>query len=322
MDGDPGERGKNAHRLHRLPAAPGVHHEQGVLAGAGTVHPVQPAVHAEPGLVEPGHLAGGDLPAGVLQEPAEPPGGAGGDRRDRPGRQRDAEQLGQRLRGALLGQELPGVQVDDDRGDPRPVLHRRLRALRGRGLGAVPAAAFPLDQLMLGHLHRGSGRSNTWRRSTPVTGRPARPAPQRPQQPGSWRISRSGLAACASVVPSCPSCPPGLRPLFFRSDAAAAAACPAPRWTAAWTSSAASGSAAPQAQRSAPAPAPAPTSARPARLPAPGAARPPARPAPHRQTSMITGHTRTLQRKITRCTYQITAAKRRQAGPERRVPGS
>src|SRR6266566_7022092 len=63
-----------------------------------------------------------------------------------------------------------------------------------------------------------SGRSKTWRRSTPVTGRPASPAPHRPHQRGSWRTSRSGRATCASVVPSCPSCPPGLRPLFFRSD--------------------------------------------------------------------------------------------------------
>ena len=61
-------------------------------------------------------------------------------------------------------------------------------------------------------------RSKTWRRSTPVTGRPASPAPHRPQQPGSWRISQSGLSTCASVVPLCPSCPPGLRPLRLRSD--------------------------------------------------------------------------------------------------------
>jgi hypothetical protein len=116
---------------------------------------VQPALDAEPGLVKPGHLAGGDLLAGVLQEPAEPPGGAGGQCCDRPGRQRDAEQLGQRLRGALFGQELPGIQVDDDRGDPRPVLDRSFRAGRGGGFGPVPAAAYPLDQLVLGHRDRG-----------------------------------------------------------------------------------------------------------------------------------------------------------------------
>ena len=54
--------------------------------------------------------------------------------------------------GAVLGQELPGVQAGDDRGDPRPVLHRRLRPRRGRGFGAVPAAAFPPGQLVPGHL--------------------------------------------------------------------------------------------------------------------------------------------------------------------------
>jgi len=134
MHGDPGEPGKDAHRLDRLPAALRVGHEQGVPAGAGAVHPVQLAVDPEPGLVEPGHLAAGDLLAGVLQEPAQPPGGAGGDARHRPGRQRDAEQLGQCLRGALLGQELPEVQVHDDRGDPRPVLHR----------ASAPSGAMPL----------------------------------------------------------------------------------------------------------------------------------------------------------------------------------
>jgi hypothetical protein len=71
---------------------------------------VQPALHAESGLVEPGHLGRGDLAAHVLQEPAQPPGGAGGQRRDGPGRQRDAEQLGQRLRGPLLGQNCPAYR--------------------------------------------------------------------------------------------------------------------------------------------------------------------------------------------------------------------
>ena len=73
VDGGAGERGKDAHCLHRLGAAPGVDHEQGVLAGAGAVHPVQPAVCPEPGLVEPGHVAGGDLAADLLQEPPRRP---------------------------------------------------------------------------------------------------------------------------------------------------------------------------------------------------------------------------------------------------------
>jgi hypothetical protein len=37
---------------------------------------VQPTLHAESGLAGPGHLGRGDLAAHVLQEPAEPPGGA------------------------------------------------------------------------------------------------------------------------------------------------------------------------------------------------------------------------------------------------------
>ena len=126
--------------------------QQDVFAGAGAVHPVQPPVHPEPGLIKPGHVADGDLLPGMLQEPAQPPGGPRGERGDRPRGQRDAEQLGQRLRRPLLGQELPDVQVDDDCGDPRPVLDRGFCSRRGGGLGAVPAGAFPLDELMLGHL--------------------------------------------------------------------------------------------------------------------------------------------------------------------------
>ena len=54
--GPHGERAKDAYRLHRLLPAPVVDHQQGVLAAAGAVHPMQPAVHAEPGLIEPSHL--------------------------------------------------------------------------------------------------------------------------------------------------------------------------------------------------------------------------------------------------------------------------
>jgi hypothetical protein len=116
------------------------------------VYPRQLPLDPEPGLVEARDTAGGDVLPHPPGEAIELPGGAGGDGRDRAGRQRDTEQLGQRLGGALLRQELPGVEVDDDRGDPRPVLDRGLRARRDGGPGAVPAAAFPLDQLMLGHL--------------------------------------------------------------------------------------------------------------------------------------------------------------------------
>lgn len=76
VDGDPGERGKDTHRFHRLGAALGVHHEQGVLAGAGALHPVQPTVRAEPALIEPGHLAGSDVVPHPRQEAIEPSGRA------------------------------------------------------------------------------------------------------------------------------------------------------------------------------------------------------------------------------------------------------
>jgi hypothetical protein len=193
MDGDAGERAQYAHGLDRLPPAPRVHHEQGVFAGAGAVHPVQLSVHPEPGLVEPGGVAGGDSVPDPFQEPAEPPGGAGGDGRDRAGRQRDAEQFGQRLCGPLLRQELPGVEVDDDRGDPRPVLHGGFGAHGGCRPGALPAPAFPLDQLMLSHLgphrrqvqhlaalHRGHRRSRQARAAARAAGRLVPHLPVRP----------------------------------------------------------------------------------------------------------------------------------------------
>jgi hypothetical protein len=128
-------------------------HEQGVLAGAGAVHPGQLPLHPEPGLIEPRYRAASDLFPRPVQEAIELAGGADGDGGDRPRGDWDAEQLGQRLRGPLLRQELPDVEVDDDRGDPGPVAGRGVRPFWGRGLGAVPAGAFPLDQLMLGHHH-------------------------------------------------------------------------------------------------------------------------------------------------------------------------
>ena len=144
------------------------------------MHPVQPAVDAEPGLVEPGHLGRGDGIPHLRQEAVEPAGGAGGDARHRPGRQRDAEQFGQRLRGALRGQELPGIQVHDDRGDPRPVLHRRFAAPRGGGPGPVPAPAFPLDQLMLGHCDCDFGQVEDLAALHPGDRPPGQPGPAPP----------------------------------------------------------------------------------------------------------------------------------------------
>jgi hypothetical protein len=84
MDGDPGEGRQDPHRLHRLRAAPGVHHQQGVPAGPGAVHPVQSARHPEPGLIKPGDIAGSDVVADPLEEAIQLPGRPGRAARDRP----------------------------------------------------------------------------------------------------------------------------------------------------------------------------------------------------------------------------------------------
>ena len=64
-----------------------------------------------------------------------------------------AEQFGQRRRGALLGQELPDIQVEHDRGDPRPVLHRRPHPVRRRGAGGGPTPTVAGDELVLDDPH-------------------------------------------------------------------------------------------------------------------------------------------------------------------------
>ena len=49
--------------------------DQRVAVGAGAAHPVQGAVHAQPGLVEPGHVGGGDALKHAGEELAQPVGG-------------------------------------------------------------------------------------------------------------------------------------------------------------------------------------------------------------------------------------------------------
>jgi hypothetical protein len=97
--------------------------DQRVLVGAGAMHPVQRARHTQARLVEPGHRSVGDALAGHLEQLLQPAGGAFGHGRHRALGDRGAEQLGQCGRGVLPRQELPDVQVKDDRGDPKAVLH-------------------------------------------------------------------------------------------------------------------------------------------------------------------------------------------------------
>jgi hypothetical protein len=90
------------------------------------MHPVQLALNPQPGLVETDDLAGGQPVAHPVQELSQPPRGAAGDVCDRARGDRGAEQLGQRVGGPLLGQELPNIQVQVDRGDPRGLGHYEL----------------------------------------------------------------------------------------------------------------------------------------------------------------------------------------------------
>jgi hypothetical protein len=71
------------------------------------MHPVQLALHPQPGLIKTGHLGLGDPVLYLVEELVQPLGCTPG----HPGHgtfgHRDAEQLGQRRSGPFLGQELP-----------------------------------------------------------------------------------------------------------------------------------------------------------------------------------------------------------------------
>lgn len=86
-----------------------------------------------------------------VAEPAQFAGRPGGGGGDRARRDRGPEQFTERDRDACLGQELPDVKVDDHRGDPGSVLHRRGDSLGCLPGGVGPAGTAPLDHLMFGH---------------------------------------------------------------------------------------------------------------------------------------------------------------------------
>ena len=120
-------------------------------------------------------------------------------------------------------------ELHTDEHDPQaPELHGRLRPGRRRAPGALPAAAFPPGQLMLGHL--GAHRRRVEDLAALHPGH--RPARQPGVAPAAAARLRADLpvrpATCASVNPLCPSCPRGLRPVFFRSDLGAGLPRPSP----------------------------------------------------------------------------------------------
>lgn len=116
--------------------------------------PVQPVRHAQAGLVEPDYLGRGDAVCDLLDKPLEPVRGTLGHGGHGGVGDRGAEQLGQRLGGALLRQELPHIQIEDDRSDPRPILHWRCHTLRRGTARGNPTGAAACDELVLGDPHR------------------------------------------------------------------------------------------------------------------------------------------------------------------------
>lgn len=122
-----------------------------------------------------------------------------------------------------------GMQADDDRRDPRPVLGRCLRPGRGSRHGPPPAGAFPLDELALGPsplpagfenpppVH-GGDRPETRQRTVPVATPSCRTNVTcsliRHSHAESRRPSSSGPARCGRLAsrPRQPALPRRLRP--------------------------------------------------------------------------------------------------------------
>ena len=153
MHGDAAEAAKHTGSVDSCPPALGMAGDQGVLAGAGAVHPVQPPSHPQPSLVESSDLRVGYAFTHDGKELVQPAGGPGGHRRDGAFAHRCAKQLGQRLRGAFLRQKLPHIEIEHDGGDPGPVLYWAAYRTRGRAAGRGTTNTAARDELVLGHSH-------------------------------------------------------------------------------------------------------------------------------------------------------------------------
>ena len=101
MDRHALEAGQHPGLVHRLPAPLGVHGEQAEPIGGGRVQPVQPARYPDPGLIKVGHRRRRQLPAHRVDEAVQPVGALGQDRGHGAGGHLGADQVGQRLGGAL-----------------------------------------------------------------------------------------------------------------------------------------------------------------------------------------------------------------------------
>lgn len=142
------------------------------------MHPVQPALDPQPGLVEMRPPAAPQrLPDEAEEVPLQPPRHPAGHGRHAALADRHSEQIRHRGGDPFLRPALGHQQVDHDRGQPRPVLDRDCHLGRSRPRRASPATAVAGHQLMLGH--RGAHRRHLEDLPTrqPYLGRPGQVPP-------------------------------------------------------------------------------------------------------------------------------------------------
>jgi hypothetical protein len=180
------EAGQHPGPVHRLPASLGVHGEQAEPVGAGRVQPVQPARHPGAGLVEVGHRRGRQLCAHRVDEAVQPVGALGQDRGHGAAGHLGADQVGQRLGGALNRQVLLAVQVGDRGADPRTVAGRGAYPIgERRGCHRPAATAAPLGSML------GDQQATLWQ----VVDLPGLDA----HHPGVGQLAAAALAAFGGV---------------------------------------------------------------------------------------------------------------------------
>ncbi len=130
--------------------------------------------------------------------------------------QRGAEQIAQRLRGPVLGDELLDIEIDRRRLDALAILHRRDHAIGKPRPGLAPAIFAAVDRgLMFRDHERALGKIEHLAFLTPVADFGPRDEPQRPQTCAVCSITQSGSATCRNVPPLWPLwpfCPPLGRP--------------------------------------------------------------------------------------------------------------
>jgi hypothetical protein len=151
----PGEPGQDTGVVHGVGSAFGVRGEQRGAVGGSGMQPGQCSIDPEPGFVEMHQPGTGKTPPDIIGEPGQLLSRTLGDRGNRALRYGHVEQFAQCLRGAVLRQELPDVEVQDQRFEPWPVLHRSGHIVRGlRSCHAPATRALLRHKLVLGEVRR------------------------------------------------------------------------------------------------------------------------------------------------------------------------